>query len=102
MKRGHVCPHLTHFPHPLPNHHHHHRYTRRGHHEAPPYSSDTIRSVYHVRELEVFKLAQLREGPLDVMLSHDWPRGVYHHGDLQRLLRAKPFFRQVWLRGLAQ
>lgn len=50
-----------------------------------------------MRELEVFKLAQLREGPLDVMLSHDWPRGVYHHGDLQRLLRAKPFFRQVWM-----
>lgn len=78
-------------PRPTPRH----PPTRRGHHEAPPYSSDTIRSVYHVRELEVFKLAQLREGPLDVMLSHDWPRGIYHHGDMQRLLRAKPFFRQV-------
>ena len=48
-----------------------------------------------MREVEVFKLAQLRERPLDVMLSHDWPRGIYHHGDMQRLLRAKPFFRQV-------
>lgn len=73
--------------------------SRRGHYEAPPYSSDSIRSVYHVRELEVFKLAQLREKPLEVMISHDWPRGVYHHGDMQRLLRNKPFFRQVRPRG---
>jgi lariat debranching enzyme len=28
---------------------------------------------------------------LDVMLSHDWPRGIAHYGDLRRLLRAKPF-----------
>ena len=31
---------------------------------------------------------------LDVMLSHDWPRGIAHHGDLRRLLRAKPFLQR--------
>jgi hypothetical protein len=76
---------------------------RKGHFEVPPYSPDTIRSVYHVRELEVYRLAQLRE-PVDVMLSHDWPRGIYHHGDMAKLLRAKPFFREVpaCLRGLSR
>ena len=29
------------------------------------------RSAYHVRELEVYRLMQLRE-PVDVGLSHDW------------------------------
>jgi lariat debranching enzyme len=28
------------------------------------------------------------------MLSHDWPRGVYHFGDVDKLLRAKPFFKE--------
>ncbi|ELR17178.1 Ser/Thr phosphatase family superfamily protein [Acanthamoeba castellanii str. Neff] len=63
---------------------------KQGHYEMPPYSNDTMRSVYHVREFEVFKLKQLTQR-LDVMLSHDWPRGIAHYGDLRRLLRAKPF-----------
>jgi len=77
---------------------------RRGHFETPPYSPSTLRSIYHVREYEVFKLAQLAVGtsndgtgsaaPVDVMLSHDWPRGIYHHGNLPQLLRTKPYFRQ--------
>jgi hypothetical protein len=35
-----------------------------GHYEMPPYSNDTMRSVYHVREFEVFKLMQVRTPPL--------------------------------------
>jgi lariat debranching enzyme len=31
----------------------------KGHFEAPPYSEDTKRSVYHVRNLEVFRLKQV-------------------------------------------
>ena len=27
-------------------------------------------------------------------MSHDWPVGIEHHGDLQGLLRRKPFFRE--------
>ena len=27
------------------------------------------------------------------MMSHDWPLGIYHHGDTAALLRKKPFFK---------
>lgn len=27
-------------------------------------------------------------------MSHDWPQGIEHHGDLQGLLRRKPFFQE--------
>ena len=63
----------------------------KGHWEQPPYSSKALRSVYHIRKYDVFKLTHI-EKPLTVMLSHDWPRGVYHHGNLQQLLQRKPFF----------
>lgn len=32
------------------------------------------------------------EQPIDIFLSHDWPRGVYNHGNRDALLRRKPFF----------
>lgn len=64
-----------------------------GHFERPPYTPSDIRSVYHVREFEVRKLLEVRES-LDVMVSHDWPRGVTSHGDQRELLRKKPFFRE--------
>ena len=28
-----------------------------------------------------------------MFLSHDWPQGIEHHGDLRGLLRRKPYFR---------
>jgi lariat debranching enzyme len=31
---------------------------------------------------------------IDIMMSHDWPRGIAYHGDLPRLLQRKPFFRR--------
>ncbi|KAG2328675.1 hypothetical protein Bca52824_011403 [Brassica carinata] len=43
---------------------------RLGHFERPPYNSNTIKSVCHVREYDVHKLMQLEE-PLDIFLSHD-------------------------------
>ena len=89
----------------------------KGHHEIAPYNNSTMRSVYHVRNLEVFRLKQvsnvtcinffflfqhfvnfffcepqLKEN-IDVFISHDWPRGVYNYGDTTELLRWKPFFR---------
>nr|XP_057939059.1 lariat debranching enzyme [Doryrhamphus excisus] len=66
---------------------------RRGHHEFPPYNPETLRSVYHVRNIEVFKLKQIRM-PVDIFMSHDWPRGIYHHGHTEELLRKKKFLRQ--------
>lgn len=35
-----------------------HNYAK-GHFERPPYSPDTMRSAYHVRNLEVFRLKQV-------------------------------------------
>lgn len=32
-------------------------------------------------------------------MSHDWPQGIEHHGDLQGLLRRKPFFQEDINRG---
>jgi len=71
---------------------------RKGHFERPPYSPSAMRSAYHVRELEVFRLAQLHR-PLDVFLSHDWPAGVTEYGDKRALYRAKPYFRDEAERG---
>eukprot|EP00118_Oscarella_pearsei_P002074 m.9418 g.9418 ORF g.9418 m.9418 type:complete len:413 (+) comp21343_c0_seq2:21-1259(+) len=65
----------------------------KGHFEFPPFDQKTMRSVYHIREYEVFK-CKLISKPIDIFFSHDWPRGIYHHGDLDQLLRAKPFFRE--------
>lgn len=66
---------------------------RRGHHEFPPYNPDTLRSVYHIRNIEVFKLKQIQM-PIDIFMSHDWPRGIYHYGSTEKLLRKKRFLRQ--------
>ncbi|XP_060114162.1 lariat debranching enzyme [Heteronotia binoei] len=66
---------------------------RRGHFECPPYNQNTLRSVYHVRNIEVFKLKQLKQ-PMDIFMSHDWPRGIYHYGNKNALLKKKSFFRQ--------
>lgn len=69
----------------------------RGHYEITPYTDDTVRSVYSIRNLEVFRLSQLTPD-IDIMLSHDWPAHIWEHGDGTRcgtkegLLRCKPGF----------
>ncbi|CAG9127968.1 unnamed protein product [Plutella xylostella] len=65
----------------------------RGLHEYPPYNPSSIRSVFHVRSLDVFRLSQVKE-KVHVMLSHDWPNGITDYGNKSALLRKKPFFRQ--------
>jgi len=45
----------------------------QGHFERPPYNAGSMRSAYHVRELEVHRLLRVCQ-PLDVFLSHDWPQ----------------------------
>lgn len=62
------------------------------HYEHPPYTEATKRSVYHIRNLDVFRLGQIRR-PIDILLSHDWPRGIYHYGNLANLKRSKPYLR---------
>ncbi|MGH0162863.1 UNVERIFIED_CONTAM: hypothetical protein FKN15_064646 [Acipenser sinensis] len=66
---------------------------RKGHFECPPYDQQTVRSAYHVRNIEVFKLKQIRQ-PMDIFLSHDWPRGIYHYGNKSQLLKRKSFLRE--------
>ncbi|KAG2205992.1 hypothetical protein INT47_005310, partial [Mucor saturninus] len=64
---------------------------KRGHYEVSPYNPSDIKSVYHVREYDVKKVLQLME-PVDIFLSHDWPRGIERYGDLQHLMRIKKYF----------
>ena len=63
-----------------------------GHYERLPYNDSALRSVYHVRSYDVFKLSLLSPNP-EVIISHDWPSGIVDHGDKEGLLRAKPFFK---------
>ena len=73
-----------------------HDYTK-GRFEEPPYDRSTLRSVYHVRNVDVYRMKCLatnkEQSPLDVMLSHDWPQGIEQHGKTKELIRMKPFFR---------
>jgi len=65
-----------------------------GHHEKPPYDDNSMRSCYHIRNLDVFRLKQLSSKPPDIMLSHDWPRGVTKHGNAEQLMRFKKHFQE--------
>eukprot|EP00172_Hildenbrandia_rubra_P002906 Plantae.Rhodophyta-Hildenbrandia_rubra.ctg41400.p1 GENE.Plantae.Rhodophyta-Hildenbrandia_rubra.ctg41400~~Plantae.Rhodophyta-Hildenbrandia_rubra.ctg41400.p1 ORF type:complete len:424 (+),score=55.08 Plantae.Rhodophyta-Hildenbrandia_rubra.ctg41400:220-1491(+) len=60
--------------------------------ERPPYPGSQLRSVYHVRREDVDDLMQI-ERPLDVFIGHDWPQNITEHGDLENLLRRKPFLK---------
>ena len=61
------------------------------HFERLPYSEDEIKSFYHVREIDIRKLLLLRT-PVDVGVSHDWPRGIEWRGDWKALFRKKDLF----------
>ncbi|KAI9028878.1 lariat debranching enzyme, C-terminal domain-containing protein, partial [Phycomyces nitens] len=56
---------------------------KKGHYETSPYSPQSIKSVYHVREYDVQKILQIQK-PIDIFLSHDWPRGIERFGDEAR------------------
>ncbi|KGO76328.1 Lariat debranching enzyme, C-terminal [Penicillium italicum] len=65
---------------------------RKAHYERLPYNRDDVSSVYHIRELDVRKLLQVRT-QIDVGLSHDWPKGVEKLGDYGTLFRKKSGFK---------
>ncbi|PWN30005.1 hypothetical protein BDZ90DRAFT_215327 [Jaminaea rosea] len=79
-----------------------HDYTS-GRHEQVPYSPSDIRSVYHTRIFDIWRLkllANSREsasaGPSsrpDIVMSHDWPNTIEQHGDVHGLIKRKPFFK---------
>lgn len=66
---------------------------RRGHHEYSPFTYDMKRSSYHLRQMDVYKMMQLTPGKIDILLSHEWPRRIYKHGNERQLVRFKPHFR---------
>ena len=61
------------------------------HHERLPYNDSDLRSAYHVREMEVRKLLQIRT-QVDVCISHDWPRAIEWTGNWKRLFARKKDF----------
>lgn len=71
---------------------------RKSHGERLPFNHGDTKSFYHVREFDVRKLLQVTE-QVDVGLSHDWPRGVEKHGDVQQLYALRPQFKQESLDG---
>ena len=65
----------------------------KGHYEIPPFNTHTQHSVYHVRNLEIHRLSQIKM-PIDIMLTHDWPTGITNYGNCNELLRIKPYFEE--------
>lgn len=66
---------------------------KKEHFERLPYNQDDVKSIYHVRELDVRRLLQVRS-QVDICISHDWPRGVEWRGDWKKLFRQKKFFEE--------
>uniref|UniRef100_A0A1I7TD38 DBR1 domain-containing protein n=1 Tax=Caenorhabditis tropicalis TaxID=1561998 RepID=A0A1I7TD38_9PELO len=69
------------------------------HFERPSFSGKDVKTVYHVRNVDMFRLRQLKpanedksSNPIDIMLSHDWPTGIPDYGDKQWLFRMKDQF----------
>lgn len=61
------------------------------HFERVPFTPSQLRSVYHTRSFDVWRMSQVTSG-LDIVISHDWPQGIERSGDVDTLLRLKPFF----------
>lgn len=56
--------------------------------------SREVKKLYHVKRDDVRPLFQLREKPLHIVASHDWPNGVAYHGNIRWLIQNKPFFKK--------
>ena len=62
----------------------------KGYFERFPLSDSDARSIYHTRKYHTSRLSLIQR-PLDIFLSHDWPKNIELYGDLDRLLTLKPF-----------
>lgn len=68
----------------------------RGRYEQMPYDKSAIRSVYHTRVYDIWRLKLLAASAAsrpDVVLSHDWPNTIEQSGDAAALIKRKPFFK---------
>jgi hypothetical protein len=86
------------------------RHYQTPHFERSPYTPNTLRSVYHIRQVDVFRMGLLERGSaneaaggasasteprrLDVFLSHDWPQGIAFYGNVHELVRKKSYFKR--------
>ncbi|CAD8153894.1 unnamed protein product [Paramecium pentaurelia] len=59
--------------------------------ESFPFKSEQLRSVYHTKQVDLFKLS-LYEGEVNMFLSHDWPQQIHQHGSTKELLKKKQNF----------
>ncbi|KAK6524494.1 hypothetical protein TWF281_011401 [Arthrobotrys megalospora] len=66
---------------------------RRPRNEKPPFDDRSMRSAYHYRAHELFKLNSL-SGDVDIFVSHDWPEGITKYGNEAKLLAVKQHFRK--------
>lgn len=62
------------------------------HFERLPYNESDYYGIYHVRELDVRKLLNMRT-QVDIGISHDWPQGVEWKGDHNKLFNRKGHLR---------
>ena len=53
--------------------------------ERPPYNDSSKRSVYHIRHIDKTMLNSMPSGSIDIMLSHDWPKGITKYGNSDEL-----------------
>ncbi|CAG8600678.1 5501_t:CDS:10, partial [Acaulospora colombiana] len=64
-----------------------------GNHEASNYLWELYVSSCSICSLISHRFTDIMEGP-EVMLSHDWPEGIYNHGNMAYLLKTKPWFKE--------
>eukprot|EP01084_Bolivina_argentea_P116263 206603_1 len=64
----------------------------RGQFETLPMIESNIYSSYHVRKYNVWKLSQLHNNCIDIMLSHEWPTCIWKYGNYKTLLKYKSHF----------
>ena len=57
---------------------------KKGYYERNLLEKGNMKSVFHVREFDIVKLAHLT-GSVDVMVSHDWPSGVVDVRDVDKV-----------------
>ncbi|KAF1770997.1 hypothetical protein GCK72_002821 [Caenorhabditis remanei] len=69
------------------------------HHERAPFNENSIKTAYHVRNVDMFRLRQLKpanddktSNPIDIMLTHDWPGGIPDYGNKNWLFKKKDRF----------
>lgn len=70
----------------------------KSHYERLPYNDEDVQSIYHIREIDVRKLLQVRT-QVDIGLSHDWPRAIEKSGDSEALFRKKKHLRDDSIHG---